>query len=148
MNIPDFVLQFEEIQRLFLTEVELANSAWNDQVSRRYNEQFIEPYQNEINYYLWGKRGNVWAPLRGYGLNELIELIEREANKCSKLCLVPRSSHGLFVPGRVHDTNLDRENWRPKDYEGFIPCDLDISDVGRLKEEQERTRNEWNLDLR
>lgn len=137
-NIPDFVMQVQEIQRQIGAQVECTADDWKDDVKKRFYEQYIDSYNRYIELYIHGG-----ADIEGKGLNDLLVFFDEQMQKMEGLTGVPADvsfmcaaglshtgsiinnyGHELHVEslpevigrdGIVHNERLERDYWNEED---------------------------------
>ncbi len=77
----DYVQQMLEIQRGLLSKAEATKSLWQDDVAKRYYEEYIDYYEKYISNYLDGTK------ITGKGLCDLLEFFEKKSAEMSELTL-------------------------------------------------------------
>ena len=70
-NIPDFVLQIQEVERNLKAEWQLVQEDWRDQVAERFNSGIMEPYSLNFQQYITGEG------IKGYGVDQLMQQMDK-----------------------------------------------------------------------
>lgn len=83
-NIPDFVMQVQEVERQIEAQADVTSQDWKDNVQNRYYEKFIAPYSQYLNTYIHGGTG-----MSGKGINELLVYMDEQMQKMEQLSGVP-----------------------------------------------------------
>lgn len=101
----DYVQQMMEIQRGLLAKAEATKAMWQDEVSKRYYNDYIDYYEKYINDYIQGKE------ITGKGLEDLLEFFEKKTLEMTQLTGCPNPvTNGISIggSGEVHDQYLNR----------------------------------------
>lgn len=101
----DYVQQMMEIQRGLLAKAEATKAMWQDEVSKRYYNDYIDYYEKYINDYIQGKE------ITGKGLEDLLEFFEKKTLEMNQLTGCPNPvTNGISIggSGEVHDQYLNR----------------------------------------
>ena len=157
-NIPDFVLQIQEVERNLKAEWQLVQEDWKDQVAKRFNSGVMEPYSRNFQQYITGEG------IKGYGVDELMQKMDKHLQDMASLtgisedvafvcaagpqyngkvnnwsdreidienCEVVRARGGI-----VHDDNRDRDYWDDNpasfNYDGTKPGELRDKDIQEI----------------
>ena len=104
-NIPDFVMQVQEIQRQIDAQCDVTAQDWKDAVQKRYYDNYIDTYKETIELYIHGGSGIV-----GMGLNELLVFLDEQMQKMERLTGVPAEvtfmcAAGASYTGSVNDNS-------------------------------------------
>lgn len=152
-NIPDFVLQIQEVERNLKAEWQLVQQDWRDQVAERFNSGIMEPYSRNFQQYITGEG------IKGYGVDELMQQMDKHLQEMASLtgisedvafacaagpqyngkvnnwadneidvqqCSVVRDRGGI-----VHDQNRDRDYWKER-HDGTKPGELRDQDIQEI----------------
>lgn len=101
----DYVQQMMEIQRGLLAKAESTKAMWQDEVSKRYYNDYIDYYEKYINDYIQGNE------ITGKGLEDLLEFFEKMTLEMTQLTGCPNPvTNGISFggSGEVHDQYLNR----------------------------------------
>lgn len=101
----DYVQQMMEIQRGLLAKAEATKAMWQDEVSKRYYNDYIDYYEKYINDYIQGNE------ITGKGLEDLLEFFEKKTLEMTQLTGCPNPvTNGISFggSGEVHDQYLNR----------------------------------------
>ena len=101
----DYVQQMMEIQRGLLAKAEATKAMWQDEVSKRYYNDYIDYYDKYINNYIQG------TEITGKGLEDLLKFFEEKTAEMSQLTGCPNTvaaGIGVGSSGEVHDQYLNR----------------------------------------
>ncbi|MCM1177771.1 MAG: hypothetical protein NC308_05960 [Clostridium sp.] len=97
-NIPDFVMQVQEVERQIEAQCDVTSKDWNDPVQRRFYDTYIDTYQKTFRLYIHGGTG-----IMGKGLNELLLFIDSKMSEMEKISGVPADLAFSVASGVLHD---------------------------------------------
>lgn len=78
-NIPDFVLQVQEVERKLNAQWQETQRDWKDQVAERFKTNILEPYTQNFHQYISGDG------ISGYGVAELLQKMQQHLQEMSSL---------------------------------------------------------------
>lgn len=113
-NIPDFVLQVQEVERQLLAQLDDARQDWGegDVVRQRFEEQVFEPYCQKIRDYLDGTN------IKDEGLNALMVSMSQHLDDMSELTGLPSDVAFACAAGAQNDGLVGDMMGREIDAEG------------------------------
>lgn len=147
-NIPDFVMQVQEVQRQLEAQCEVTADDWRDDVKQRFYDNYINAYGEKLRLYIQGGCGTFsLSGISGKGLNDLLIFLDEQMQKMGSLTGVSadvsfmwaagasytgtvRDNYGASIPvaafeeiqerdGVVHNEKLERDYWNEEEH----PCD-------------------------
>ncbi len=152
-NIPDFVLQIQEVERNLKAEWQLVQEDWRDQVAERFNSGIMEPYSLNFQKYITGEG------IKGYGVDQLMQQMDKHLQEMARLtgisedvafvCAAGPQYNGKVNNwhddeinveeckvvnnrgGIVHDERRDRDYWEER-YDGVKPGELRDKDIQEI----------------
>lgn len=154
--IPDYVLQMQEIQRQFESTANVLEEDWQDNVQKRFYEEYVEPFKKDTDTYMYGG-----SNLYGKGLDELLKLMEKQMDAMSDIAEVNVTADVVAVSlgrqsalrgvagnvigaageydGPVHDEYRDRNYWRQEFpyFHGPKPGALMHKEMNEVTEERD-----------
>ena len=68
-NIPDFVMQIQEVERQLDSQFTITADDWKDDVQKRYYKDYVDKYKELIDRYI---NGDDFGNMSGKGLNDLL----------------------------------------------------------------------------
>lgn len=77
--IPDYVNQSQALQRRFEAETEVTKEMWNDELSKKYFDQYVTRYSANVEKFMYG------GDITGLGLGDLVQFIDQQQQKMQKL---------------------------------------------------------------
>lgn len=132
----DYVQQMMEIQRGLLAKAEATKAMWQDEVSKRYYNDYIDYYEKYINDYIQGNE------ITGKGLEDLLEFFEKKTLEMTQLTGCPNPvTNGISFggSGEVHDQYLNRNM---DGFDAFVPNPDYLDDEIVHNIEDERNEND------
>ena len=133
-NIPDFVLQIQEVERNLMAEWKLTQEDWRDNVAERFNEGVMEPYSRNFQQYITGDG------IKGYGVDELMQQMDKHLQDMAQLTGVSEDVAFQCAAGPQHNGGVN--NWHD---EGIDVENLDVvRDRGGVVHNDNRDRDYWN----
>ena len=144
INIPDFVLNFQEVQRNLEVAAQQTSQVWSDETQKRFYARFIDKYTESINNYITG------LSFVNVGLDDLLRDISNALNEMEMMTGKPSSVAfrdaagesyiGGFIDSNGNDNLVPEGNKyndgpsRPWDrsFNGVMPSELDNQDIIEL----------------
>lgn len=77
--IPDYINQTQAIQRDFETVAEVAQSQWNDELTEKYYNKYVNIYSEKLNAFMYG--GDIYGP----SIDDLVQFIDQQQQKMEKV---------------------------------------------------------------
>ena len=102
-NIPDFVLQIQEVERNLKAEWQLVQEDWRDQVAERFKSGIMEPYSLNFQQYITGEG------IKGYGVDQLMQQMDKHLQEMARLTGI--SEDVAFVCAAGPQYNGKVNNW-------------------------------------
>lgn len=133
-NIPDFVMQIEEVERNLKAQWQLTNMNWNDRVAVKYKEGVFDAYCKFFERYITGE------DIRGYGVDDLMKKMNEHLEKMAELTGVSPDVAFACAAGPQHGLLVEADNGR------MIPVeDLEIvKNRGGIVHDERRDRDYWD----
>lgn len=133
-NIPDFVLQVQEVERNLKAKWQLVQEDWRDAAAESFNKDIMEPYSDNFRKYITGEG------IKGYGLDKLVQQMDKHLQDMEKLTSI--SANFAFVCAAGPQYNGNVKNW----FDGEIDVEHDkrVVDRGGIVHDEFRDRNYWN----
>lgn len=157
-NIPDFVLQIQEIERNLKATWEVVHDDWRDESAQSFNDDVMPIYLSNFSRYITGNN------LTGYGVDELMQQMDKHLQDMAELTGISEDvqftcaaglqhngklhnvlndeievedSNGVIRNGGiVHDSNRDRFYWDER-LDGAKPGELSNEDIVELYKNKE-----------
>lgn len=162
-NIPDFVLQIQEVERNLKARWMLTQEDWRYSAADSFNDYIMDPYCRNIHQYITGE------DITGYGVDQLIKQMDKHMQDMSQLtgisedvafyCAAGPQHNGMvknwhdneidvenldFIKERggiVHNQNRDRDYWNDNpnswDYDGPKPGELQDKDIKNIMNQKQ-----------
>ena len=134
-NIPDFVLQIQEIERQLKTQMEATADDWRDRKKEEYYQKYMEKYCEDIETYINGGRN-----MRGLGVNDLMIFCDQKLQEMEELSGIPANVQFELAASGQHNGHL-------KDY---FDSDIDVENIdlvkhrGGIVHDSKHVRDYWN----
>lgn len=157
-NIPDFVLQVQEVERNLKARWQVVQQEWKGAASDSFNSDIIEPYCRNFHQYITGEG------IKGYGIDRLMQQMDKHLQDMARLtgisedvafvCAAGPQYNGkvnnwfgneidvenadvvVNRGGIVHDGNRDRDYWNDNpaaiNYDGAKPGELQDGDIKNI----------------
>ncbi len=143
-NIPDFVLNFQEIQHNLEVVVQQTAQVWSDQTQKRYFTQYLDKYTESINNYITGLADvNIGLDQILRAISDALDKMEIMTGKPSSVAFedaAGESYYGGFKDSNGNENSSKGDSFyndgpiRPWDrsYNGVKPGELDNEDIIEL----------------
>ncbi len=161
-NIPDYVLQVQEVERQIEAQSAATAEDWKDAVQERYYTNFMDAYREKIELYIYGGMG-----MTGKGLNDLLVFLDKKMQEMEAVSGVPadltfmcatgssyigtmRDNYGGHIDveeteevqrrdGIVHNDRRERDYWQDQEtyisrYNGPRPGEYSNEELQKLME--------------
>lgn len=157
-NIPDFVLQIQEVERNLKARWQVVRSDWRGKTADSFNDGIIEPYCKNFHDYITGEG------IKGLGIDQLLQQMDKHLKDMARLTGVSEDvafvcaagpqynggvknwfekeidveNHELVQKrgGIVHNDNRDRDYWDDNPfsirYDGVKPGELQDEDIRKI----------------
>ena len=119
--LPDYPQQVQQTYRNLASQCEVTRADWQDNVGKRFFENYINRYKEDIDFYI-------------KELNNTLIAIDKCQNEMAALCGIDISS--VDMP-EVYDRYGNRKDWN-ESYDGPAPGNLDAPEVKRIMNERKR----------
>lgn len=137
-NIPDFVLQIQEIERNLKAEWKLVQEDWRDEVAERFDSNVMKPYCKNFEQYITGDG------ISGYGVNDLMNQMDKHLQDMTALTGISEDVAFVCAAGPQYNGNI--RNWYGQD------IDVNTSNVvrarGGIVHDEKHDRDYWDTDPR
>ena len=135
-NIPDFVLQIQEVERNLKARWQVVQSDWRGATADSFNDGVIEPYCSNFHKYITGDG------IKGLGVDQLMQQMDKHLNEMARLTGI--SEDVAFVCAAGPQYNGGVKNWFGEeiDVEGH---EL-VSERGGIVHDEKRDRDYWDDD--
>ena len=132
-NIPDFVLQVQEVERNLQAEWQLAQEDWKDHIAERFNNGVIEPYSKNFQQYITGDG------LKGYGVDQLMQQMDKHLHDMSALTGISEDVAFVCAAGPQHNGRVN--NWSDDEID-VENLDM-VKDRGGVVHNDNQDRDYW-----
>lgn len=78
-NIPDFVVQVQQVEQNLRNEWQSVQNDWKDSVAESFNNGVMEPYMRNFPQYITGEG------ISGYGIEQLLQQMDRHLQEMDSL---------------------------------------------------------------
>ena len=136
-NIPDFVLQLQEIERQLKAQMESTADDWRDRKKDEYYQKYLDNYCDDIETYINGG-GN----MSGFGVNDLVVFCDQKLQEMESLSGVPADVQFELAALGQHDGHVV----------DFFDNDMNVEEMGMIQKRDgivhndQRIRDYWNND--
>ncbi len=117
-NIPDFVLQIEEVERQLRTQMEVTADDWRDRKKDEYYQKYMDPYCERIETYI-----NGGTNMKGMGINELVVFCDNKLQEMENLSGIPANVQFELAAVGQHDGHLN----------DYFDNDMDVESMDMIK---------------
>lgn len=133
-NIPDFVLQVQEVERNLKAHWRVLQDEWQCDAARRFNSNIIDPYTDNFKHYIKGDK------IKGLGLDKLLQQMDKHLQDMEQLTGVPADVAFECATSRQHDGKVI--NW----FGNVVDVENDECVVKRdgIVHDELRNRDYWN----
>lgn len=114
-NIPDFVLQIQEVERNIKAEWKVTHEDWQDESGQNFDEGIMQPYFLIFNQYITGDG------IKGFGVDDLMKQMDKHLQEMEKLSGVPqdvqfecaagKQYNGKLINGKLHEIDVQGHDW-------------------------------------
>ena len=132
-NIPDFVLQVQEVERNLQAEWQLTQEDWRDHIAERFNNGVIEPYSENFQQYITGEG------IKGYGVDQLMQQMDKHLHDMSTLTGISEDVAFVCAAGPQHNGSVN--NWSDDEI-NVENLDM-VKDRGGVVHNDNRDRDYW-----
>ena len=135
-NIPDFVLQIQEVERNLKAQWNLVQDDWRDGASESFMNDIMEPYNRNFQQYITGNG------IKGYGVDQLVQQMDKHLQDMEKLTGVPADFAFACAAGPQYNGQV--KNW----FDGEIDVEHDkhVMERGGVVHNEMRERDYWDDD--
>jgi len=133
-NIPDFVLQIQEVERNLKAQWQIVQEEWCDSAAESFKNDIMEPYTRNFHQYITGEG------IKGLGVDKLVQQMDKHLQDMESLTGI--SANFAFVCAAGPQYNGKVKNW----FEGEIDIENDRRVVARggIVHDELRDRDYWN----
>ena len=134
-NIPDFVLQIQEVERQLKTQMEATADDWRDGKREEYYQKYMDKYCDDIETYINGG-GN----MKGKGVNDLMVFCDQKLQEMERLSGISANVQFELAAIGMHNGHLN----------DFYDEDMDVENMKLIKNrggvvhDANRVRDYWN----
>jgi len=134
-NIPDFVLQVEEIERQLKTQMEATADDWRDRKKDEYYQKYMDPYCERIETYINGGDN-----MKGKGVNDLVVFCDTKLQEMENISGIPANVQFELAAIGQHDGHL----------KNYYNDDMNVEDMemvknrGGIVHDNRHVRDYWN----
>lgn len=164
-NIPDFVLQIQEVERNLKAQWQVVQEEWRDSAAESFNNNIMEPYTRNFQQYITGEG------IKGYGVDQLVQQMDKHLQDMERLtgisanyafsCAagpqysgklnnwfdrerdVENNGNVMARDGVVHNELRDRDYWNDNpneiDYDGIKPGELQDENIQEIMKNKQQT---------
>lgn len=100
-NIPDFVLQIQEVERNLKATWEVVHEDWRDAAAQSFNDDVMSIYVSNFSRYITGDN------LTGYGVDELMQQMDKHLQDMAELTGISEDVQFAFAAGPQHNGRLN-----------------------------------------
>ena len=133
-NIPDFVLQIQEVERNLMAQWALVQEDWRDSAGESFQRDIMEPYTRNFHKYITGEG------IKGYGVDKLVQQMDRHLQDMERLTGI--SANFAFACAAGPQYNGKIVNWYDRDID--IENDERVKARSGIVHNELRERDYWN----
>lgn len=133
-NIPDFVLQVQEVERNLMAQWQLVQEDWRDSAAESFHKDIMEPYSVNFKKYITGEG------LKGYGVDQLVQQMDKHLQDMEELTGI--SANYAFACAAGPQYNGKVNNWFGNDID--VEHNEKVMARGGVVHDQMRDRDYWN----
>ena len=133
-NIPDFVLQIQEVERNLKAQWQLVQEDWRDSASDSFNKDIMDPYTQNFKKYITGQG------IHGYGVDKLVQQMDKHLQDMEKLTGVSANFAFACAAGPQYNGNV--KNWFGEEID--IANNKHVRSRGGVVHNELRERDYWN----
>lgn len=136
-NIPDFVLQVEEVERQLKTQMDVTADDWRDRKKDEYYQKYLDKYCDMIDTYI-----NGGSDMTGMGVNDLVVFCDNKLQEMERLS-------GISANVQFELAAIGRHNGHLNDY---FDNDIDVENMemvqkrGGIVHNEQHVRDYWDND--
>lgn len=133
-NIPDFVLQIQEVERNLKATWQVVQEDWRDKSSENFGNWIMVPYTKNFSQYITGDG------ISGLGVDDLMKQMDKHLSDMERLSGVSQDVQFCFVAGKQHDGKLINIHGGVVDAED----NSRVNDRGGVVHDHNRDRDYWD----
>lgn len=133
-NIPDFVLQIQEVERNLKAQWQLVQEDWRDSAAESFKNDIMEPYTRNFQQYITGEG------IKGYGVDKLVQQMDKHLQDMERLTGVPANFAFACAAGPQYNGGV--KNWFDEEID--IEQDERVMRRGGIVHNEFRDRDYWN----
>lgn len=136
-NIPDFVLQVEEVERQLKTQMEVTADDWRDRKKDEYYQKYLDTYCESIETYI-----NGGSDMTGMGVNDLVVFCDNKLQEMERLSGIPANVQFELAAIGQHNGHLN----------DCFDHDIDVENMemiqkrGGIVHDEQHVRDYWDND--
>lgn len=133
-NIPDFVLQIQEVERNLKATWTVVKDDWRDSVAQQYNDYVIDIYVENFSKYITGNG------IKGYGIDDLMSQMDKHMQDMADLTGISENVQFAFAAGPLHNGRLNNAFNNEMEVESLHS----VQDNGGVVHDSNRDRFYWD----
>lgn len=107
-NIPDFVMQIQEVERQLDSQFTITADDWKDDVQKRYYKDYVDKYKELIDRYI---NGDDFGNMSGKGLNDLLIFMNEKMQKMEEVTGMSADFTFDYAAASIHKGGVVRDNY-------------------------------------
>lgn len=136
-NIPDFVLQIQEVERNLKARWRVVKTGWNGAAADSFDSNVMSKFSLYIEQYITGKG------ITGLGVDKLLSQMDKHLEGMQQLTGMPADVAFECAAGPQHDGCV--KNWFGNDID--VENDERVIERGGIVHDELRNRDYWKDDI-
>lgn len=133
-NIPDFVLQIQEVERNLKAHWQVVQEDWRDSAAESFKDDVMEPYTRNFHQFITGEG------IKGYGVDKLLQQMDKHLQEMERLSGIPANLAFACAAGPQYNGGV--KNWFDREID--IENNQRVMERGGIVHDENRDRDYWD----